>query len=139
MTLLLPFLPAYVAELGAGSPQAVVQWSGVAFGATFLGAGVMAPVWGRVADRTGRKLILVRASLCMALAMGAIGLVQSVGQLVLLRLLAGLLGGYSSGAVGAGGDADAAGQGRLGARHALGGAPWRATWPGRWRAACCRG
>lgn len=99
MTLLLPFLPAYVAELGAGSPQAVVQWSGVAFGATFLGAGLMAPVWGRVADRSGRKLILVRASLCMALAMGSIGLVQSVGQLVLLRLLAGLLGGYSSGAV----------------------------------------
>ena len=99
MTLLLPFLPAYVAELGAGSPQAVVQWSGVAFGATFLGAGLMAPVWGRVADRYGRKLILVRASLCMALAMGSIGLAQSVGQLVMLRLLAGLLGGYSSGAV----------------------------------------
>ena len=99
MTLLLPFLPAYVAELGAGSPQAVVQWSGAAFSATFLGAGVMAPVWGRVADRYGRKPILLRASLCMALAMGSIGLVQSVEQLVLLRLLAGLLGGYSSGAV----------------------------------------
>jgi MFS family permease len=99
MTLLLPFLPAYVAELGAGSPAAVVQWSGIAFAATFFGAGLVAPLWGKVADRYGRKLILVRASLCMAIAMSLIGVAHSVGQLVALRLLAGLLGGYSSGAV----------------------------------------
>jgi MFS family permease len=99
MTLLLPFLPAYVEELGGGSPQAVIQWSGVAFAITFFGAGLMAPVWGKVADRYGRKVVLVRASLCMAITMSLIGVAQSVGQLVALRLLAGLLGGYSSGAV----------------------------------------
>ncbi|UFH51323.1 hypothetical protein [Pseudomonas sp. KNUC1026] len=36
MTLLLPFLPLYVAQLGVQDPAAVVQWSGVAFGATFF-------------------------------------------------------------------------------------------------------
>ena len=99
MTLLLPFLPFYVAELGVKTDAAIVQWSGVAFGATFLGAGLVAPLWGKIADRYGRKLILVRASLCMAVTMSLIGLAQNIGQLVALRLLAGLLGGYSSGAV----------------------------------------
>ncbi len=97
MTLLLPFLPIYVAELGVTGHAAVVQWSGVAFGATFLSAALVAPLWGRLADRYGRKLMLVRASLGMAVAMPLIGMAQDVYQLVALRLLAGLLGGYASG------------------------------------------
>src|SRR5438270_680033 len=78
---------------------AVAQWSGIAFGATFLGAGLVAPLWGKLADLYGRKPILIRASLGMAVTMSLIGTVHTVWQLVLLRLLAGLLGGYSSGAV----------------------------------------
>jgi MFS family permease len=98
MTLLLPFLPLYVEQLGVSDPAAVVQWSGLAYGATFLSAALTAPLWGRLGDRYGRKLMLIRASLGMALAMSLIGLAQTVWQLVLLRLLAGLLGGYASGA-----------------------------------------
>lgn len=98
MTLLLPFLPLYVEHLGVSDPAAVVQWSGVAFGATFLSAAFTAPLWGRLGDRYGRKLMLIRASLGMAVAMSLIGLAENVWQLVLLRLLAGLLGGYASGA-----------------------------------------
>ncbi|AZD21644.1 MULTISPECIES: MFS transporter [Pseudomonas] len=98
MTLLLPFLPLYVEQLGVSDPAAIVQWSGVAFGATFLSAAITAPLWGRLGDRYGRKLMLIRASLGMALAMSLIGLAENVWQLVLLRLLAGLLGGYASGA-----------------------------------------
>ncbi len=97
MTLLLPFLPLYVEQLGEHDPAAIVQWSGIAFGATFLSAALMAPVWGRLADRYGRKPMLIRASLGMAVAIGAIGLVENVWQLVALRLLTGLLGGYASG------------------------------------------
>ncbi|MEB0076080.1 MFS transporter [Pseudomonas sp. CCI3.2] len=98
MTLLLPFLPLYVEHLGVSDPGAIVQWSGVAFGATFLSAAFTAPLWGRLGDRYGRKLMLIRASLGMAVAMSLIGLAENVWQLVLLRLLAGLLGGYASGA-----------------------------------------
>ncbi|MDB6051198.1 MAG: transporter [Pseudomonas sp.] len=98
MTLLLPFLPLYVEHLGVSDPAAVVQWSGAAFGATFLSAAFTAPLWGRLGDRYGRKLMLIRASLGMAVAMSLIGLAENVWQLVLLRLLAGLLGGYASGA-----------------------------------------
>jgi len=98
MTLLLPFLPLYVEHLGVSDPAAVVQWSGIAFGATFLSAALTAPLWGRLGDRYGRKLMLIRASLGMAIAMSLIGLAENIWQLVLLRLLAGLLGGYASGA-----------------------------------------
>ena len=97
MTLLLPFLPLYIEHLGEHDPAAIVQWSGIAYGATFLTAGVAAPVWGYLADRYGRKLMLIRASLGMAVAMSMMGLVQTVWQLVALRLLIGVVGGYSSG------------------------------------------
>jgi MFS family permease len=98
MTLLLPFLPLYVQQLGVTSAKAAVQWSGIAFGATFLAAALVSPLWGRMADRYGRKLILIRASLGMAVVMSLLGLAQNVWQLVGLRFLAGLVGGYASGA-----------------------------------------
>jgi MFS family permease len=97
MTLLLPFLPLYVEQLGVHDPAQIVEWSGVAYGATFFTAALCAPLWGRLADRYGRKLMLIRASLGMAVAMSLIGMATSVWQLVALRLLAGLLGGYASG------------------------------------------
>ncbi len=97
MTLLLPFLPLYVQELGAVGHEAIVQWSGIAYGATFFAAALVAPLWGRLGDRYGRKLMLVRASFGMAVCMSLTGMVQTVWQLVLLRLLVGFAGGYASG------------------------------------------
>ncbi|MCG7359794.1 MFS transporter [Roseomonas sp. ACRSG] len=99
MTLLLPFLPLYVEQLGVQGRAAIVQWSGIAYGITFLGAGIMAPIWGKVADFYGRKMILMRACLAMAVCMSLIGVAENIYQLVGLRLLAGVLGGYASGAV----------------------------------------
>jgi MFS family permease len=99
MTLLLPFLPLYVERLGVKSQAAIVQWSGIAYGISFLGAGIMAPIWGKFADLYGRKLILMRASLAMAISMSLIGLAENIWQLVALRLAAGVLGGFASGAV----------------------------------------
>ncbi|MFM0171359.1 MFS transporter [Paraburkholderia sediminicola] len=96
LSMLLPFLPIYVQQLGVQSQSAVIQWSGIAFGATFLGTAVTAPVWGRLADRYGRKPMLVRAAVGMAVVMSLIGLAHNVHQLVALRLIAGLVGGYSS-------------------------------------------
>jgi MFS family permease len=97
MTLLLPFLPLYVAEMGVHGHAAIVQWSGIVFGATFLAAGLTAPLWGRLGDRYGRKSMLVRASIGMAVTMSLMGLTTNIWQLVALRLLAGLSGGYASG------------------------------------------
>lgn len=46
MTLLLPFLPLYVEELGVSDHADIVQWSGIAYGATFFAAALVAPLWG---------------------------------------------------------------------------------------------
>ncbi|GAA5159947.1 multidrug efflux MFS transporter [Pseudonocardia eucalypti] len=97
MTLLIPYLPIYIRELGVTDPRAVAQWSGVTFGATFLMAALTAPLWGALGDRYGRKSMLIRASAGMTVAMSLTGLVQNVWQLLALRLLVGLLGGYTSG------------------------------------------
>ncbi|PLZ03935.1 MFS transporter [Burkholderia sp. WAC0059] len=97
MTLMLPFLPLYVQELGVRGHAAIVQWSGVAYSATFFTAALVAPLWGRLGDRYGRKPMLVRASFGMAVTMSLIGMSHTIWQLVGLRLLAGLAGGYSSG------------------------------------------
>lgn len=98
LSMLLPFLPLYVEQLGVSSPASIVQWSGIAFGATFLGTALTAPLWGHLADRYGRKPMLVRAAFGMAVMMSLIGMAHSVTELVLLRLVAGLVGGYASAA-----------------------------------------
>lgn len=97
MTLLLPYLPLYVEQLGVHDPAKITLWSGLTYAATFVTAGLTAPIWGRLGDRYGRKSMLVRASLGMAVVMSAIGLAQNEWQLLVLRLIVGLLGGYSSG------------------------------------------
>lgn len=97
MTMLIPYLPIFVEELGVHDRDSVLRWSGIAYSATFFTAALTAPLWGALGDRFGRKSMLIRASLGMAIVMSCIGLAQNVWQLVGLRLLTGLLGGYASG------------------------------------------
>ncbi len=99
MTILLPFLPNYVRDLGVSDEKAIVFWSAAAFSASFIAAGLVSPIWGWLADLYGRKPMLVRASLGMTIAISAMGMAHDVYQLVALRALAGLLGGYTSGCV----------------------------------------
>lgn len=99
MTLMLPFLPLYVQQLGITGQADIAQWSGIAYGATYLTAGLVAPLWGRLGDLYGRKSMLVRASLGMAVTITLMGCATTIWQLVGLRLLAGVAGGYSSGAM----------------------------------------
>ncbi|RDV00981.1 MFS transporter [Trinickia dinghuensis] len=98
MTVVLPFLPIYVEQLGVKGHAAIVQWSGIAYGANFLAAGLIAPLWGHLGDRFGRKPMLIRASLGMALTIPLMGFASNIWQFVGLRFLAGIAGGYASGA-----------------------------------------
>ena len=57
----LPFLPLFVRELGVEEPERAALWAGVLIGVAPLLAGLLAPVWGRLADRHGHKSIAVKA------------------------------------------------------------------------------
>ncbi|MDT2755812.1 multidrug efflux MFS transporter [Enterococcus asini] len=97
-SLVMPFMSLYIDTLGDFSAHALNLWSGLAFSATFLVTTIISPWWGRLADQKGRKLMLLRASLGMAVVLAAMGLVTNVYQLVGLRLLQGVFSGYISNA-----------------------------------------
>ncbi len=91
---ILPFLPLYVSQLGVSSHEALSMWSGLTFSVTFLVSAIVSPMWGSLADRKGRKLMLLRASLGMAIAILLQAFTTNVWQLFLLRALMGLTSGY---------------------------------------------
>lgn len=94
MSQILPFLPLYVEQLGVTGHQSLSLWSGLVFSGTFLVSAVVSPLWGSLADRKGRKLMLLRASLGMAVVIALQGLATNVWQLFALRALMGLTSGY---------------------------------------------
>lgn len=91
---ILPFLPLYVEQLGVTSHEALSMWSGLTFSVTFLVSAIVSPMWGSLADRKGRKLMLLRASLGMAVAILLQAFATNVWQLFILRAVMGLTSGY---------------------------------------------
>ncbi|HEI8865399.1 TPA: multidrug efflux MFS transporter MdtG [Serratia odorifera] len=93
-SLIMPFLPLYVETLGVTGHQALNMWSGLVFSITFLFSAIASPFWGGLADRRGRKLMLLRSALGMAIVMVLMGMAQNIWQFLALRALLGLLGGF---------------------------------------------
>ena len=89
----LPFLPLYVRELGVREPEAAALWAGVLIGVSPLLAGLLAPVWGRFADRHGHKTVVTKALAAYVVILVLSAAVTGVGQLLLLRIGIGLFGG----------------------------------------------
>ncbi len=87
--LIFPFLPLYVRDLGVSTTGSLEFWAGMAFSAQAFTMMIASPIWGAVADRSGRKLMLERATLGGAIIVGAMGFVQNAEQLVILRALQG--------------------------------------------------
>lgn len=96
MSQIAPVLPLYINHLGIHDTALIEQFSGIAFGITFIISAVFSPIWGQAADRYGRKPMLLRASLGMAIVIFSMGFAQNVYQLIGLRLLQGVITGYST-------------------------------------------
>lgn len=90
-----PFLPLYVMELGVTDPTRVALWSGVLTAVTPAVSGLLGPLWGSFADRVGRKMMMVRSLVGFVIIVAAMGLVTSVTQLLILRVLQGVIAGFS--------------------------------------------
>lgn len=96
MSQIAPVLPLYIKHLGINNTASIAQLSGLAFGVTYIISALFSPLWGIAADRVGRKPMLLRASLGMALVICSMGLAQNVYELIGLRLLQGAITGYST-------------------------------------------
>lgn len=93
-TLVMPFLPLYFEQLGVESDGAIAIWSGVSLGVTPAVTALMAPVWARVAERVGRKPMVVRSLFSFVVVMTATAFVTAPWQVFVLRAVQGLFAGY---------------------------------------------
>jgi MFS transporter, DHA1 family, multidrug resistance protein len=89
----LPFLPLYLKELGVTPDSAVVFWSGALITSTGISLAIFSPIWGALADRRGRKVMVLRSMIVGGLIIALMGLVQNVGQFLVLRILQGVFTG----------------------------------------------
>lgn len=99
MSQMAPILPLYIAELGVADSGDVARWAGIVFGCNFISLAVFSPIWGKLADRYGRKPMILRASGWLGLIMIGMSFAQSVWHLVVLRLLQGCLSGFQAAVV----------------------------------------
>ena len=99
MSVIVPFLPFFIRELGVTNESELARWSGLVFAGPFFISFFMVPIWGWLGDRYGHKLMIVRATYGLAAAQVLIGLSQNVEQLFLFRILQGGVSGFIAAAL----------------------------------------
>ena len=92
-TMLIPFLPMYLIQELHVAQDDVNLWSGLIFSVSFLVSGIMAPIWGSMADKGSRKLMAVRSAFLLAISYGLSGFVQDEWQLLGVRCFQGFAAG----------------------------------------------
>jgi MFS transporter, DHA1 family, multidrug resistance protein len=99
MTMIMPFMPLYLQELGMKNPQEIATWAGIIFAGNFVTSFLFQPFWGGLADRYGRRVMLLRSGFGMAVVMTLMGFAGNAWQLLLLRMLNGTISGFIPAAV----------------------------------------
>ncbi len=92
-SLVMPFIPIYIEQLGAPADK-IEFYAGLSISVTAFAAAIVSPLWGSLADRRGRKLMMIRAAAGMTLTMGSLAFVPNVTWLLIMRFLNGILAGY---------------------------------------------
>lgn len=91
-TQVIPFLPLYLEQLGV--TDNLSQWSGFVFSMQFAAGIIMAPLWGRLADHRGRKLLTIRAGVFLSAIYILTGMATQAWHVALMRFLNGALTGF---------------------------------------------
>jgi MFS transporter, DHA1 family, multidrug resistance protein len=91
-----PIMPLFLPELGVTSDAGIAMWSGILNGSTSFVAAFASPLWGRLADRHGRKPMLLRSSCAIAVFTAFMGMALNVWQFFAARALMGVFAGFSS-------------------------------------------
>jgi DHA1 family multidrug resistance protein-like MFS transporter len=92
----MPFLPLYFQQLGVHDVGEIAMWSGLSLGVTPAMTAIMAPFWGRLADRYGRKVMVERSLVSFIVVMAALAYVTHPWQVFALRAVQGLFAGYGA-------------------------------------------
>ncbi|MCC5468643.1 MFS transporter [Pelosinus baikalensis] len=92
-TMLIPFLPLYLLDLGV-TGTAINLWSAIVFSVTFFISALMSPYWGRKADKSGKRRMLIRAGFSLAAAYFLGSLVRNPIELFMVRILQGFATGF---------------------------------------------
>src|SRR5262245_10208194 len=95
-TLVMPFLPLYFHQLGVEDVGRVAMWSGLSLGVTPALTALLAPAWGRLADRFGRKIMVMRSLGSFVFIMSGMAFVTEPWQVFALRAVQGLFAGYGA-------------------------------------------
>jgi MFS family permease len=95
-TIVMPFLPLYIRELGVTDVADIALWTGLTLGATPAVTAVSAPLWGRVGDRYGSKILVIRSLGAFVVTKAAMAFVTAPWQLFALRALLGIFAGYGA-------------------------------------------
>ena len=93
-TMVMPFLPLYFQALGLSDVGAIAMWSGLSLGVTPAMTALLAPTWGRLADRFGLKLMVMRSLVSFIVLMVAMANVSAPWQVFALRAIQGFFAGY---------------------------------------------
>ncbi len=88
-----PFIPLYVQVLGVQGTAEAAQWAAYIGAAAALSMTVAQPIWGTLADRSGRKPMVIRSMLGGAITIGLMGFATSPEQLLILRFIQGTVTG----------------------------------------------
>ncbi len=89
----IPFGPLYLQKLGVTDPKQLRIWAGLFASVAGLTMTIMTPFWGYLADRFGRKPMILRANFGGTIALLGMGLAQSPDMLLLFRLIQGIFTG----------------------------------------------
>jgi MFS family permease len=95
-TLVMPFLPLYFQQLGVTNVGEIAIWSGLSLGVTPGLTAILAPFWGRLADRYGRKIMVERSIASFVVIMTLTAYVDEAWQVFALRAVQGIFAGYGS-------------------------------------------
>jgi MFS transporter, DHA1 family, multidrug resistance protein len=95
-TLVMPFLPLFIGQLGVTDPGQIAIWTGVSLGITPAMTAILAPAWGRLGDRFGRKIMVERSLVSFVVLFAAMAFVSRAWQVLAIRAVQGLFAGYGS-------------------------------------------
>ncbi|QTH46265.1 MFS transporter [Cohnella sp. LGH] len=100
MTMIMPFLSLYLQQdLGLTDEHEIGVWAGIIFAANFVTSFLFQPLWGKLAEKYGRKMMLLRSGFGMSIVMLLMGFATAPWHLLILRMLNGVISGFMPAAV----------------------------------------